>query len=90
MKLDKPIPADRLRRDFDRIAHLPGEGSWDHNSHYHRFLLGRLPRTIGRRSDEHGGHGLTTSRPAGGAGSRAAHCCEEMCGSWRGCSLRRP
>jgi SAM-dependent methyltransferase len=48
MKLDKPISAERVRRDFDRIAHLPGEGSWDHNAHYHRFLLGRLPRRIGR------------------------------------------
>mgnify|MGYP000952277805 CR=1 FL=1 len=48
MKLDKPISAERVRRDFDRIAHLQGEGSWDHNSHYHRFLLGRLPRRIGR------------------------------------------
>jgi|LSQX01.2.fsa_nt_gb SAM-dependent methyltransferase len=48
MKLDKPIPPERVRRDFDRIAHLPGEGSWDHNSHYHPFLLRQLPAQVGR------------------------------------------
>jgi SAM-dependent methyltransferase len=32
----------KVRADFDRLAGLSGEG-WDHNAHYHRFLLGRLP-----------------------------------------------
>jgi SAM-dependent methyltransferase len=32
----------RVRADFDRLAGLSGEG-WDHNAHYHRFLLGQLP-----------------------------------------------
>ena len=32
----------RLRADFDRLAELSGDG-WDHNAHYHRFLLGQLP-----------------------------------------------
>lgn len=31
-----------IRTDFDRIAQLPIE-DWDHNSHYHGFLLGQLP-----------------------------------------------
>jgi SAM-dependent methyltransferase len=31
-----------IRADFDRIARLPGE-YWDHNRHYHDFLLGQLP-----------------------------------------------
>jgi SAM-dependent methyltransferase len=33
---------DRLRADFDRLAELSGDG-WDHNAHYHEFLLGQLP-----------------------------------------------
>jgi SAM-dependent methyltransferase len=32
----------KVRADFDRLADLSGEG-WDHNAHYHRFLLGQLP-----------------------------------------------
>ena len=32
----------RVRADFDRQAGLSGDG-WDHNAHYHRFLLDRLP-----------------------------------------------
>ncbi|MCC7447624.1 MAG: methyltransferase domain-containing protein [Anaerolineae bacterium] len=31
-----------VRADFDRIALLSQEG-WDHNSHYHNFLLKHLP-----------------------------------------------
>jgi len=31
-----------IQRDFDRIAALPGE-AWDHNSHYHPFLLKHIP-----------------------------------------------
>jgi hypothetical protein len=30
--------ADLLRDDFDRIA-APPDAGWDHNSHYHAFLL---------------------------------------------------
>jgi SAM-dependent methyltransferase len=36
------IDRQAVRADFDRIAPLTGEG-WDHNSHYHGFLLGQLP-----------------------------------------------
>ncbi len=31
-----------IQRDFDRIAALPSE-AWDHNSHYHPFLLKHIP-----------------------------------------------
>lgn len=33
---------ESIQKDFDRIALLTSE-SWDHNSHYHRFLLAHLP-----------------------------------------------
>jgi ubiquinone/menaquinone biosynthesis C-methylase UbiE len=32
----------KIRTDFDRIALHDQEG-WDHNNHYHRFLLNQLP-----------------------------------------------
>jgi ubiquinone/menaquinone biosynthesis C-methylase UbiE len=32
-----------VREDFDRLADLSQEGGWDHNAHYHTFLLGQLP-----------------------------------------------
>lgn len=32
----------KIRADFDRIALHPQHG-WDHNNHYHRFLLKNLP-----------------------------------------------
>jgi len=35
-------PMDTVQADFDRIALLPGD-PWDHNAHYHRFLLGHVP-----------------------------------------------
>lgn len=31
-----------IQTDFDRLALLSGE-SWDHNNHYHRFLLRQIP-----------------------------------------------
>ena len=31
-----------IQADFDRIAPLAGDG-WDHNSHYHGFLLRQIP-----------------------------------------------
>lgn len=33
----------KVREDFDRIAVLSEEDGWDHNAHYHPFLLGQLP-----------------------------------------------
>ena len=34
--------AESIRSDFDRIASLPDE-DWNHNSHYHRHLMGQIP-----------------------------------------------
>ena len=31
-----------IQSDFDRIALLPDEG-WNHNAHYHRYLMGHVP-----------------------------------------------
>jgi ubiquinone/menaquinone biosynthesis C-methylase UbiE len=36
-----PSPS-KIQTDFDRIALLSSEG-WDHNSHYHEFLLRHIP-----------------------------------------------
>lgn len=33
---------EKIRRDFDRIALYDQEG-WNHNNHYHPFLLNQLP-----------------------------------------------
>jgi len=33
---------ETLQSDFDRIALLPEE-KWNHNAHYHRFLLSQIP-----------------------------------------------
>jgi ubiquinone/menaquinone biosynthesis C-methylase UbiE len=33
---------ESIQSDFDRIALLPGDG-WNHNAHYHRYLMGRIP-----------------------------------------------
>jgi SAM-dependent methyltransferase len=42
--MEHPGPADAatLRADFDRLAVLE-DGRWDHNRHYHGWLLRRLP-----------------------------------------------
>jgi SAM-dependent methyltransferase len=34
----------RVREDFDRLAALSEQGGWDHNTHYHPFLLKQLRR----------------------------------------------
>jgi SAM-dependent methyltransferase len=39
---DQGLDTAKVRADFDRLAGLSGDG-WDHNAHYHRFLLDRLP-----------------------------------------------
>jgi 2-polyprenyl-3-methyl-5-hydroxy-6-metoxy-1,4-benzoquinol methylase len=33
---------EKIRADFDRLAQFAGDG-WDHNSHYHPFLLRHMP-----------------------------------------------
>jgi ubiquinone/menaquinone biosynthesis C-methylase UbiE len=35
-------PTSIIREDFDRIALVSGDG-WNHNTHYHRFLLRHVP-----------------------------------------------
>jgi SAM-dependent methyltransferase len=42
-----PAYTDRVREDFDRLAVLSEGGGWDHNSHYHPFLLRQLPERLG-------------------------------------------
>ena len=41
----RPLTAEQastIQADFDRIALLSPDG-WDHNAHYHRFLLRHVP-----------------------------------------------
>jgi SAM-dependent methyltransferase len=42
-----PAYTDRVREDFDRLAVLSEGSVWDHNSHYHPFLLRQLPERLG-------------------------------------------
>src|SRR5215208_1368827 len=37
---------DRVREDFDRLADLSEGSGWDPNTHYHPFLLKRLPERL--------------------------------------------
>jgi SAM-dependent methyltransferase len=41
----------QVREDFDRLALLSEEEGWDHNVHYHAFLLGQLPRRLDEAID---------------------------------------
>ena len=41
-----PAYTDRVREDFDRLAVLSEGSVWDHNSHYHPFLLRQLPERL--------------------------------------------
>jgi ubiquinone/menaquinone biosynthesis C-methylase UbiE len=41
-----PQTAHSVQADFDRIALLPGDERWSHNTHYHRYLLRQLPPRI--------------------------------------------
>jgi 2-polyprenyl-3-methyl-5-hydroxy-6-metoxy-1,4-benzoquinol methylase len=38
----------KIQNDFDRLALLEPEAKWDHNNHYHDFLLKQLPQTCDR------------------------------------------
>lgn len=38
------VPTPQIQADFDRLAELD-DGRWDHNRHYHGFLLRFLPQT---------------------------------------------
>ena len=53
-----------IQTDFDRIALLP-DNDWDHNSHYHSFLLRQLPSHCGYTLDIGCGTGLFTRLLAG-------------------------
>lgn len=39
-----------ISAEFDRIAALP-EGGWNHNDHYHDYLLSQLPEHVGSALD---------------------------------------
>jgi hypothetical protein len=41
--MDCSAYTDKVREDFDRLADLPESSGWDHNAHYHPFLLKHLP-----------------------------------------------
>ena len=41
--MDGSAYTDKVREDFDRLADLSESGGWDHNAHYHPFLLKQLP-----------------------------------------------
>jgi len=41
---------DQIRDDFDRIA-LVSQDDWDHNGHYHRFLLNQVPERCAQALD---------------------------------------
>jgi hypothetical protein len=36
----------KIQNDFDRLALLEPEAKWDHNNHYHGFLLKQLPQIL--------------------------------------------
>lgn len=42
------VLTQKIQNDFDRLALLEPEVKWDHNSHYHDFLLKQLPQTCDR------------------------------------------
>jgi len=44
------VAVENIRDDFDRIAALPDD-RWDHNAHYHPYLLRHLPARCGMALD---------------------------------------
>jgi len=53
------LPASSIRDDFDRIARFARDG-WDHNQHYHRFLLQQVPGGCDQALDVGSGTGSFT------------------------------
>jgi len=60
------IPVESIRDDFDRIAALPDD-RWDHNTHYHPYLLRHLPARCGMALDLGCGTGACARALAGRA-----------------------
>jgi ubiquinone/menaquinone biosynthesis C-methylase UbiE len=60
-----PTYTDRVREDFDRLAVLSAGSGWDHNSHYHPFLLRQLPGRLGEALDVGCGTGAFARSLAG-------------------------
>ena len=48
---------DEIRADFDRIAALP-DSTWDHNQHYHPFVLSQLPARMENALEIGSGKGM--------------------------------
>src|SRR5688572_29186733 len=51
--------AQQIRHDFDRLAAYD-DGGWNHNNHYHQFLLDSLPGFCGSALDVGCGTGTFT------------------------------
>jgi SAM-dependent methyltransferase len=51
--------AQQIQHDFDRLA-VYDDGGWNHNNHYHQFLLDSLPGYCGRALDVGCGAGAFT------------------------------
>ncbi|MGD8794082.1 MAG: class I SAM-dependent methyltransferase [Anaerolineae bacterium] len=59
--------SDAVRADFDRLASLPA-WRWDHNRHYHGYLLRHVPSPCARALDVGCGTGAFSRLLAGWAG----------------------
>jgi SAM-dependent methyltransferase len=57
-----------VRSDFDRLAHLDEDG-WNHNNHYHGFLLNQLPAAFDAALDVGCGTGAFARQLAARASS---------------------
>jgi SAM-dependent methyltransferase len=58
---------ETVRTDFDRLARFDTD-AWDHNNHYHAFLLGQLPAHCEAVLEVGCGTGLLARQVAGRAG----------------------
>ena len=81
---------ESVRADFDRIARLD-RGAWDHNAHYHGYLLRQLPARCGRALEIGCGAGEFSRLLAGRAASVVAlDLSPQMVARARELSPRRP
>ena len=67
MSLPRQTP-ESIRSDFDQIALLSG-GGWDHNAHYHKYLMGHVPGRCRRALEIGCGAGAFSRLLAGRADS---------------------